>query len=576
MKTKTIKLRKPSRKANRDAEKTGSEFWGWAIGLLCGLFAAFQVYGPALHGPFLFDDSYLPMNVPAWSNRPFLDSFRGVRPLLMASYWINSHLAGSDTAPYHEWNVLLHFLNAILVYFVLRKLLQFAGAPWTLALFGAALFLLHPLQTESVAYITGRSEALSSVFFLGAFALYLYRRSQAISWPAALGVLGLFVGAMASKENTVVLPALLLLTDYFWNPGFSFEGIRRNWRLYSPMAVGGAIGTVAVFRILGGADSAGFQMKEWTWSTYLFTQFRVFFVYLRLFLFPAGQTIDYDFPISHTILEHGAIVGLAGILALLGAAVYFRRQYPLACFGFLAFAIILAPTSSIIPIRDPIAEHRVYLPLLGLVLIAIEFIRRLPMGKTALAASLGAVLLTASVLTYQRCIAWSGAVAMWEDAAQKSPRKARAHFQLAYAYYSEKRCQEAEVSYQKVAELEKPDYRLWIDWALADDCLNKYGEALQKLQQAAALEKTAHVYTQIAMMYAKAGALAQAFEALTTAQTIDPHFEVTYLYRGQLFESLNNFAGAEQQYRRALSVNPRSEQAMAALLGIQKHLRTQQ
>src|SRR5262245_3359761 len=99
---------------------------------------------------------------------------------------------------------------------------------------------------------------------------------------------------MATKENTVTLPALLLLTDYFLNPGFSFEGIRRNWRLYAPMAVGGAIGAIQVFRILSFADSAGFQMHDLRWYEYLFTQFRVFFVYLRLFLFPSGQTIDYD------------------------------------------------------------------------------------------------------------------------------------------------------------------------------------------------------------------------------------------------------------------------------------------
>src|SRR5207244_6267493 len=102
------------------------------------------------------------------------------------------------------------------------RLLRLAGAAQTLALFGAGLFLLHPLQTETVAYIAGRSDGLSSLFFLGAFALFLYRRAPAITWPVALGVLALFVAAMATKENMVVLPAVVLLTDYFWNPGFSF------------------------------------------------------------------------------------------------------------------------------------------------------------------------------------------------------------------------------------------------------------------------------------------------------------------------------------------------------------------
>ncbi len=138
----------------------------------------------------------------------------------------------------------------------------------------------------------------------------------------------MFGAAAATKENTVVLPVLLLLTDYFWNPGFSFEGIRRNWRLYGPMAAGAVIGGIKVAGVLRNAESAGFQMKDLAWYQYLFTQFRVFFVYLRLFFIPLGQTVDYDFPISHSIFQYGAILGLVGILALVAAAIYYRRRYP--------------------------------------------------------------------------------------------------------------------------------------------------------------------------------------------------------------------------------------------------------
>src|SRR2546423_1522515 len=82
--------------------------------LLAGLCAVYEAYGPALPGPSLFDDSSLPMNVPGLAHLPFLLSIRGVRPLLMASYWLNERLVGTDTAQCHEWNVLIHFLNALL------------------------------------------------------------------------------------------------------------------------------------------------------------------------------------------------------------------------------------------------------------------------------------------------------------------------------------------------------------------------------------------------------------------------------------------------------------------------------
>jgi Tfp pilus assembly protein PilF len=378
-------------------------------------------------------------------------------------------------------------------------------------------------------------------------------------------VIALFGAAMATKENTVVLPALLLLTDYFWNPGFSFEGIRRNWRLYALMAAGSAIGAVKAIQVLTAASSAGFRVKDLTWYDYLFTQFRVFFTYLRLFLLPAGQTVDYDYPISHTILEHGAVFGLIGILALLGAAIYYRRRYPLACYGFLVFVILLTPTSSVIPIKDPIAERRVYLPMIGLLLLAIDLIRRARVKPAVLAATLGAALLIAGALTYRRSIVWSGAIPLWEDAVQRSPTKARAHFQLAFAYYQAELCHDAEQQYQKASELEKSDYMLLLDWALAENCLGKSDDAIAKLRQAAALEGTGHVYSQLGMMYAKTGRIAEAFQALDSAQRIDPSFEATYIYRGQLFQSVNNPVAAQQQFRRVLEINPQNQQALDLL-----------
>src|SRR5258706_7360177 len=187
MKMKKLKERKDG---GARQEQASPEFWLWALALIGGIFAVFQVYGPALHGPFLFDDTYLPMNVPAWANGSFVDSLRGVRPLLMASYWVNSHLVGQDTTQYHTWNIVFHFLNALLVFFITRKLLEYAGAPRNLALFAGGLFLLHPLATEAVAYIAGRSDSMSAVFFLGAFALFLYRPSRGISWAVAFVVLG--------------------------------------------------------------------------------------------------------------------------------------------------------------------------------------------------------------------------------------------------------------------------------------------------------------------------------------------------------------------------------------------------
>jgi Tfp pilus assembly protein PilF len=203
--------------------------------------------------------------------------------------------------------------------------------------------------------------------------------------------------------------------------------------------------------------------------------------------------------------------------------------------------------------------------MIGLLLVVIDLIRRIRIQPTALAAALGAVLLIAGAMTYRRSIVWSGAIPLWEDAVKESPTKSRAHFQLAFAYYQANLCREADEQYQKASELKKPDYMLLLDWALAENCLGKLDDGIAKLKQAAALERTGHVYSQLGMMYAKSGRTAEAFQALDTAQSIDPSFETTYLYRGQLFQTLNNPAAAGQQFRRVLEINPNNQQALDLL-----------
>src|SRR5262249_7914543 len=158
------------------------------------------------------------------------------------SYWFNARLSGQDTFSYHVLNVFLHCAASGMMFLVLRRLLEWAGLEKArlnlLAGFGAGIFLLHPVQIESVASRSGRSEVLSVMIFLAAYAVFLYRRNPTASWRNVAAALAVFVFALLSKEPTLVLPALLLLTDFWWNPGFSFEGIRRNWRLYVPIAVG--------------------------------------------------------------------------------------------------------------------------------------------------------------------------------------------------------------------------------------------------------------------------------------------------------------------------------------------------
>ena len=545
------------------------QLWLYALGLAVSFIVLCQVYWPAINGPFLLDDTYQPYMQPYYADQTLKEWLIGVRPLLMFSYWINFKQSGQETFGYHFTNVLLHFFNGILIFLAVRKALTWAKAdkPQSeiLAGFAAGLFLLHPVQTESVSYVASRSETLSVFFVLAAFVVFLYRKSVNVGWGTTAAVLLIFGAAVLTKEHTAVLPALLLLTDYYWNPGFSFEGIRRNWKLYVPIIAGAAAGVIYVLSVLAGSLSAGFAMKDLTWYQYFFTQCRAIWVYLRLFLLPIGQNADYDFPISHGIVDHGAMFGLVALLAVSVAGWIYRRQYPLASYGWFTFLILLAPTSSFVPIRDPIAERRLYLPFIGLLFITVEFLRRWKTSRTTMFAVLGVVLLAEGALSYQRNELWGNAVAIWKDTAQKSPHKLRPRYQLAFVEFQQQACSASVDDYAKAAEIEPPSHDLLVDWALAYDCAGQSDAAIAKLKQAVTVQPTAHAYSMLAREYGKTGRYPEALDALEKGEKADPNFAMTYYTRGAVYESQGNRDGAIAQYKRALALDGHIQAARDAL-----------
>jgi protein O-mannosyl-transferase len=561
--------------------------WWYLAGILVLVYAGFQAYGAVLNGPFVFDDAYLPFRVPHFPTD--IRSWIGfTRPLLMLSYWVNFQISATDTLWYHVYNVLFHVCASFLVFLILRKALSFPRPDAAanddergnllLAAFAAGLFLLHPVNTESVAYVASRSETLSVMFLLAAVALFLYRSPIAVSWRVAIGILLLFAAAVSVKEHTVVLVAVLLLTDWFWNPGFSLSGIRRNWRLYIPIALGAVAGVFFVLRVLQGARTAGFNLKDFTWYQYFFTECRAFWVYLRLFLFPVNQNADYTFPISHTITEHGAIFGLAGILLLAAAAFVYRRRYPLASYGFFVYVILLAPTSSFVPIQDPVAERRLYLPMIGLLFIVVDALRHLPVRRRALAGGLAVILLVAGVMTYQRNYVWTSDVALWQDVVQKSPQSARAHFQLAYAYqFEQNQCTRAIDEYAAVDRIAgaayDKRYALLIDWAEAYECAGRVDDALAKLRQAAMLEPGAHVYQEIGTICARHDRFPEALQAFAAAEKLDPNYAVLYANRGALYEKMRLYPMAVENYKHALALDPTIQAASAGLARAERQAR---
>jgi len=553
MKSKKISAAKPAAPAKAAPGSANWQPWVWAA---AAVLVVFWAYGPALHGAFLFDDTAQPYakpfshELPVWLHMP--------RPVLMLSYWANRELNDDSTYGYHVVNLLIHLAACGLIFLIVRRFLEWAGTEVSrrnlLAGFAAAIFLLHPALSEAVAYISGRSESLSTMWALAAVAVFLYRPKPAAGWGTVVAVFVLFGLSVESKQQTVVLPALFLLIDFWWNPGFSLKGIRGNWKLYVPMAAGALVAVIAARNLILYGGGAGFGV-DFAWYQYLFTEFRALLVYIGEFILPVNLNGDWVFPISKTIFDHGAVVALAVLLALVAAAWMFRRRFRLAAFGLLAYLILMAPTSSILPIADPVAERRLYFSVLGLLLIAVDFLGRLKLDRRGLWLVCGILVAACAAGLRARAAVWDDDRAFWSDVVAKAPDNPRAHFHVGFQRAEAEQWDNAVREYQEARRLGYDKADLMIDWSVAYLHLGEKEKGLEKALEAVRLENGAAEWVQEATAYAGLQRWQEALGALETAQKLDPSFPATYLTRGQIHLANQQCAAAVKDFQDTLATS---------------------
>lgn len=530
----------------------------WWIPLAACL-VLFVIYWPALNGPPLFDDLNLPVfrteGHPGWTG------FSGVRPLYYLSLYVNYVVSGQDPWPYHLTNLTLHAISGWLVFYILRQLLELTGstkraASW-LALSGSLVFLFHPLQTEAVSYIASRSECLSTPFAYAAFALLIAAGRRPVGWLRSVSILALLAAGALVKEPVVAMAAVVVLTDRWLSERDASGGVARNWRLHVPLVVAAALGSIGlvlhVTRTSGG--SAGLSVAGTTWYEYLFTEFKVIWIYIRLAVFPVGQNLDYDMPHVHGFVDPFALLGLVGLIGLLYLAWKFRSRYPLAALGIVAFLILLSPTSSVIPIADVAAERRVYLSSLGLLLVLVEFLRqwRGPAWKNKLIC---VTIVALAAGTWSRNHAFGSMIAMWQDSVRGNAQNTRGWVHLGAAYFQADRCSEAANAFERAETLGRREQAFYWDYAAALECDNQIDRAAAEYRKAIAVLPQARAWTLLAGLFGRQRRWDEALDALNQAEALDPSYAEIYSFRGGVYLHLQRFEEADAAYRHALQLQP--------------------
>ncbi len=298
------------------------------------------------------------------------------RPIVNLSLLLNYRLNGINVAGWHIFNVGLHIANSFFVYLFLLWTLNlpnlkavYSEKSTRMALFGALLFAVHPVQTESVTYIISRTELLATFFYLASF-LFFIQGVQRGRYRYYIGAFFTSLFAMGSKEWAATLPAMLLLYDYIFIANGRLKNVMSRWKAYVLLVLPWGLIAYIVVVYLMPSTSAGFSIsgqKGITPWTYLLTSFNVIWTYIRLLILPINQNLDYDYRVATTLFGFPTLLSFFGHIIVLGGAfwLYKKRGLLLIPFGVAWFYINLSPTQSFVPILDVIFEHRVYLPSIG-------------------------------------------------------------------------------------------------------------------------------------------------------------------------------------------------------------------
>lgn len=420
-----------------------------ALALLAGLVA----YLNGLGGAFQFDDHNVIVNtervhsLAAWWRAT---SHGGLRPLLNLTYTLNWLAGDGNPFGFHAFNLLVHLVATACVFALARAFARLhaqAGDADAIAAFTALLFAVHPLHSEAITYISGRSTLLMTTFYLGAVVYYV--RAAEGQLRHRLASLGLFVLAVLTKESALLLPFALLAWD--WSAGTPWRvALRRQWPFWALClaALLALLQHPGYWRLLQASLDARDPVAGLPVQLYGSTAL------IGKLFWPAGLNIDPDWPTLASLREvlPQALLFI-GVAAL---AVWLRRRRPWLALAVLWLLVHLVLPNIFFPRTDIANERQMYWADWAVFLcVAIELHQRLK-PAAAWAVVLACVALLGTV-SYQRNADYGSEVALWQDTARHSPGKARVFNNLGYVLESAGRTDEARLAYQRALELQ-PDH----------------------------------------------------------------------------------------------------------------------
>jgi tetratricopeptide (TPR) repeat protein len=548
--------------------------------LILGILVAvvFLIYSNTFQSPFIFDDlqnikenPFLRMTTLSWENikNAAFESPSSNRPVANISFALNYYFHRDYLPGYHVVNLLIHVAAGIFLYFLISTMLstpalraKYEPYRW-IPFFTAVIWLVHPIQTQSVTYIVQRMNSLSAMFYI--LSLLLYARARLVEgqrkkWLLFGGCVLAGLLAAGSKEIAATLPFFIFLYEWYFHRDLSFSWLKRNI-----LPVVGVLVVVAMITALFlGVDPLerilnSYGNRDFTLMQRVFTEFRVVFFYLSLLVFPhpSRLNLDHDFLISKSLTDPiTTVLALAMLAGLTAVAVYSAKRQRLLSFCILWFLGNLVIESSVIGL-EIIFEHRNYLPSVLVILLAVTLIFRHVRLKGMAAGILCAVVLMLCIWTYERNQVWRSDITLWSDCVKKSPQKARPLTNLGVILSDNGNYEAAIAHYTRALQI-KPDFA---------EAHNNMGSALVeqgKLKKAMshfnrALQTRpnyAEAHNNLGAAFYKQGRLKKAIHHYSEALGIRPFYAEAHNNLGAALDEQGMLKEAIDHYSTALRIKP--------------------
>lgn len=552
------------------------------LGLVIIFFLCVIIYSNILNAPFVFDDSTsIVYNPTIKSLKNALVSISDNRYLGNLSFSVNYAVAGLNPFGYHVTNVLIHATNALLVYYLITLTFMTPALAGTrlssgiVAMATAFIFLVHPIQTQAVSYIVQRFASLATFFYLLSIISYVKARLDFIETKnfSSKRHLGYYLMsivfacfAMKTKEIAFTLPfAIGLYEIYFFG---NREKIKQRILYIIPLFLTLLIIPLSMLDLTASSSVGDIaenfdNVTKDNWVTlarseYLYTQFRVITTYLRLLVLPVRQNLDYDYHASRTFFSGDVITAFSFLLMIFALGLLSFKKYRLVSFGIIWFFLTLSVESSIIPIRDVIVEHRVYLPSVGFFLAVTAFFDQMISLQKVKITVIALLVLILSFFTYQRNDAWASEESIWKDVIAKSPYNARAYGSLGTVYKKRGEHDKAIELFEKSMSLGKAYPEVFLH--LGDIYFDRkdYNEAVMYLEAALKIDFSKKVrlgiLNKLGRTYGKLGENEKAVEAFEEAIRLYPDATVPYNNLGVLYARIGQIDKAIETFQTALKI----------------------